>query len=115
MGHYLVAIPLYFWRYVIGPLNDHVFVYFHFAVVCFIIQVLLNRFESHALHLISVVILKRMPLVIDDFMARFLACFNLVISSLMALFQCFSTLEDFGKLRYTGRPTFLVQEKLDIK
>ncbi len=113
--NYLIIIPLFAWRYVIRPLDNHFYWFLNVTVISFILQVFLNRFESHALQFITLVVLKRMPLIIDDFMARFLACANVVISFLLCLVNTYDTASYNNELRYTGLPTFLAQDRLPLK
>ncbi len=104
----LVSQPILFWRYVVGPLNSP----FCFLLILFINsyqnQCFIAMLEAHSLKFLSVVILGRLPAIIDDFIARFLALSNLAIGLYLALVNWFTTFAIAHKLIFSCLPAFLL-------
>ncbi len=105
----LVSTPILFWRHVFGPVNSFFYYYFMLLNNNYIFQIFIILSEIYSLKFLTVVILKRIPTIIDDFVARFLSMSNLAIGILLALLNCFTALFAAHELIFTGYPVFILQ------
>ncbi len=102
-----ITMPVTFWRYVIGPVSVQSYLVLLAGANSYVFNIFVNRIEVDMFRFVSVVVLNRMPNIIDDFLARFLGLTNFVIGFLLMVVNSFTSYAFNLELYLTGRPVFL--------
>ena len=105
-----LTLPVAFWRIIIGPVEaSKIYWTWCFIINFYTYALFLPGGEHAAIKFVSVVILKRMLPLQDDFFSTFLLLFNMVISVVFSCVNCYTIGPQKARRRYQGLPMDLAE------
>ena len=100
-----LTIPMAFWRIIIGPIEESkVYWAWCFVINFYTYGLFLPGMEQLLVKFLSIVILKRIPPIQDDFFGWFLLQTNTLLASMFAIINCYTVGPQKARRRFQGFP-----------
>ncbi len=103
-----IQLPVRAFRLIMGPIHSGIIFWpWMFSLRAFFFGIIVYGTEFLLMRFISIVVLKRMLPVLEDFFSIFICASNIAIVSMLSLINCFSYRACMQQSQMAGLPSFL--------